>query len=181
MLSFFTYIIVGLIGLMMGTIYKGSFSNLEILRFRPSRVGRIYAVFTAILVGICIFLSYKSIHAFSEMGQAEDKKHVFEDYQSTLVYFLNLGFILMVILSNLHSMAAKKITWALYLFTFGIYASFAVIDNFFLEDAFFHFKKSHQLWQGEFSFANFWGYISLLISAALTAFNAYMTHWGLKK
>jgi hypothetical protein len=56
-----------------------------------------------------------------------------------------------------------------------------VIDNFFLQDTFFHFKKMHQLWQGEFSFANILGYFSLGVSASLTIFNAYMTYWGLQK
>lgn len=181
MLSFLTYIIVGLIGLMMGTVYKRSFSNLEILRFRPSRIARVYAITTVIGVSICLFLSYKCIHAFSERGMAEDKAHIFEDYQSMLIYFLNLGFILMIIFSNLHSMASKKVTWVLYLLTFGVYAAFAVIDDFFLEDTFFHFKKMHQLWQGEFSLASISGILSLTFSAALTAFNAYMTSWGLKK
>ena len=166
---------------MMGTVYKRSFTNMEILRFNPARISRIFTVLAIVGIGICLLLSYKSIHAFSEIGMDEDKKHIFEDYQSMLIYFLNLDFILMIILANVHSMASKKISWLFYLFTFGTYASFAVIDNFFLEDAFFHFKKSHQLWKGEFSFANLWGYISLFISASLTAFNAYMTWWGLKK
>ena len=181
MLSFLTYVIVGLIGLMMGTVYKRSFSNLEVLRFDPARIGRIFIIQTVLGASICLWLSYKSIHAFSEIGMAEDKAHIFEDYQNTLVYFLNLGFILMMIFANIHSMASKKISWLLYFFTFGVYASFAVIDNFFLQDTFFHFKKMNQLWQGEFSFANVWGYVSLFISAGLTAFNAYMTWWGLKK
>jgi hypothetical protein len=181
LLSFFTYIVVGLIGLMMGTVYKRSFSNLEILRVNPYKIARLYTVLTVIGVSFCLYLSYKSIHAFSEIGMAEDKAHIFEDYQNMLVYFLNLGFILMIVLANLHSMASKKITWALYFFTFGVYASFAVIDNFFLEDTFFHFKKMNQLWQGEFSFASLLGYSSLFISALLVAFNAYMTSWGLKK
>ncbi|MCW3127049.1 MAG: hypothetical protein JWO03_2707 [Bacteroidetes bacterium] len=112
---------------------------------------------------------------------AEDKAHIFEDYQNMLIYFLNLGFILMIILANVHSMASKKISWRFYFFTFGVYASFAVIDNFFLEDTFFHFKKMNQLWQGEFSFASLLGYFSLFISGLLVAFNAYMTSWGLKK
>lgn len=181
MLSFLTYIIVGLIGLMMGTVYKRSFSNMEILRFNPARIARIYTILTVIGVSICLFLSYKSIHAFSEIGMAEDKAHIFEDYQNMLVYFLNLGFILMIVLANVHSMASKKVSWPFYIITFATYAAFAVIDNFFLEDTFFHFKKMNQLWQGEFSFASLLGYFSLFISALLVAFNAYMTSWGLKK
>jgi hypothetical protein len=166
---------------MMGTVYKRTFTNLEVLRFNPARIARIYYIITALAVGVCLFLSYKAIHAFSEIGMAEDKAHIFEDYQNMLVYFLNLSFIVMMVLANVHSMASKKISYLLYFFTFGSYAAFAIIDNFFLQDTFFHFKKMNQLWQGEFSFANFWGFISLFISAGLTAFNAYMTYWGLKK
>jgi uncharacterized membrane protein YbjE (DUF340 family) len=182
MLSFLTYIIVGLLGLMMGTVYKRSFSNVEMLRISPHKIARIYGIIVFLSALICAYLSYKAISSFTAQdADAEGKAQFFQDYQSMLVYFLNLGFILMIIFSNLHSFAAKKISWLLYLLTFGIYASFAVIDNFFLQDTFFHFKKMNQLWAGEFSFANFLGYFNLIASAGLTVFNAYMTYWGLKK
>jgi hypothetical protein len=167
---------------MMGTVYKRSFSNLEILRFSPAKVARIYGIIALISALICGYLSYKSIAAFSASdAMPEDKVQFFEDYQSMLVYFLNLGFIVMMVFSNLHSFATKKISWLLYAQTFGMYAAFAIIDNFFLQDTFFHFKKMNQLWQGEFSFASLLGYLSLFTSAGLTVFNAYMTYWGLKK
>lgn len=182
MLSFLTYIITGLIGLMMGTVYKRSFSNVEMLRISPHKIARIYGIIVFLSILICGYLSYRAVAAFTAQdADAEGKAIFFQDYQSMLVYFLNLGFILMIIFSNLHSFAAKKISWLLYLLTFGIYASFAVIDNFFLQDTFFHFKKMNQLWQGEFSFANIVGYFNLIASAALTVFNGYMTYWGLKK
>jgi hypothetical protein len=158
---------------MMGTVYKRSFSNIEMLRISPHKVARIYSIIVLLSAIICGYLSFKAIAAFTAQDAMPD--------QSMLVYFLNLGFILMMIFSNLHSFASKKISWYFYLQTFGIYAAFAVIDNFFLQDTFFHFKKMNQLWQGEFSFANILGYFSLIISAGLTVFNAYMTYWGLKK
>lgn len=182
MLSFLTYIIVGLIGLMMGTVYKRSFSNIEMLRISPYKIARLYSIIVLFIAVICGYLSYRAVAAFTAQdAMPDDKAQIFQDYQSMLVYFLNLGFILMIIFSNLHSFAAKKISWQFYLQTFGLYAAFAVIDNFFLQDTFFHFKKMNQLWQGEFSFANILGYFSLIVSAALTVFNAYMTYWGLKK
>ena len=182
MLSFLTYIIVGLIGLMMGTIYKRSFSNLEVLKLSPAKLVRTYSFIVFFAAVICGYLSYRAIATFTTTdAMPEDKAQFFQDYQSMLIYFLNLGFIAMIVFSNLHSFAAKKISWFLYLQTFGIYAAFAIIDNFFLQDTFFHFKKMNQLWQGEFSFANIVGYLSLFISAGLTVFNAYMTYWGLKK
>ena len=182
MLSFLTYIIIGLIGLMMGTVYKRSFSNVEMLRISPHKIARIYGIIVFVSVLICGYLSFRSISSFTAQdAMPEDKAHFFEDYQSMLIYFLNLGFIVMLIFSNLHSFASKKISWLFYLLTFGIYAAFAVIDNFFLQDTFFHFKKMNQLWQGEFSFANIIGYFNLIASASLTIFNAYMTYWGLKK
>ncbi len=167
---------------MMGTVYKRSFSNVEMLRISPHKLGRVYAVIVALSAIVCAYLSYRAVAAFTTQdAMPEDKALFFQDNQSMLVYFLNLGFILMLVFSNLHSFAAKKISWIFYLLTFGIYAAFAVIDNFFLQDTFFHFKKMNQLWQGEFSFANIMGYFNLIASAGLTAFNAYMVYWGLKK
>jgi hypothetical protein len=182
MLSFFTFIIVALIGLMMGTIYKRSFSDLQILRFKPSRVAYIFSVTALIFALICGFLSYKAILAFSAKDALpEDKAHFFEDYQSMLVFFLSIGFILMIIFSNLHSFASKKISWVFYLQAYGFYAAFSVMDNFFLQDTFIHFKKVNQLWEGGFSFASIAGYIGLIVPAGLAVFNGYMTYWGLKK
>ncbi len=182
MLSFLTYIIVGLIGLMMGTVYKRSFSNIEMLRISPYKVARLYGIIVLCSAIICGYLSYRAVTVFTAQdAMPEDKAHFFQDYQSMLIYFLNLGFILMIILSNLHSFVANKISWQFYLQTFGIYAACAGRDNFFLQDTVVHFKKMNQLWQGEFSFANIVGYVSLFVSASLTVFNAYMTYWGLKK
>ncbi|MFN8310871.1 MAG: hypothetical protein U0T73_12995 [Chitinophagales bacterium] len=181
MLSFFTYIVVALIGVMMGTIYKRSFTNIALLQFNPATIQRIFLTMAVIGVLICGFLSYKAVLAFNEKTLAEDKMNIYNDYESMLIYFLNLGFIVLIFVANLHSFSSKKIQYASYLITFGIYAAFAVIDNFFLEDVFFQFKKFNQLWRGEFSFANIAGYFSLFLSAVLTAFNAYMVQWGLKK
>lgn len=166
----------------MGTVYKRSFSNIAMLRLSPARVARSFGIIALISAIICGYLSFKAVAAFTAQdAMPEDKAHFFQDNQSMLMYFLNLSFIVMIVFSNLHSFAAKKISWFLYAQTFGMYAAFAIIDNFFLQDTFFHFKKMNQLWQGEFSFANILGYFSLVVSASLTVFNAYMTYWGLKK
>jgi phosphate starvation-inducible membrane PsiE len=166
---------------MMGTIYKRSFTNVQMLNIAPARFARLFLICASIGIVICSFLSYKAIKSFHEVGMAEDMAHAFEDYESMLVYFLNLGFIVLMVISNLHSQVSKKISWYFYLLTFLIYATFAVLDNFFLEDAFFHFKKINLLWKGEFSLAEVGGYISLFIAAGLCVFNALMTRWGLKK
>jgi hypothetical protein len=91
LLSFLTYIIVGLIGLMMGTVYKRSFSNVEMLRLSPHKVARTYGMIVLVSAIICGYLSYKAIAAFTAQdAMPEDKAHFFQDYQSMLVYFLNL-------------------------------------------------------------------------------------------
>ncbi|MFN8276118.1 MAG: hypothetical protein U0T84_01420 [Chitinophagales bacterium] len=172
---------VGLIGLMMGTVYKRSVSNIEFFRFEPARVNRLFYVMVAIGVILCSYISYRAILAFNEKTLAEDKMIIYNDFESMLIYFLNLGFIVLMALANIHSFVSKKIQWLSYAVTFSVYALFAIVDNFFLEDVFFQFKKLNQLWSGEFSFASIAGYFSLLLSAALTAFNAYMVSWGLKK
>jgi len=165
----------------MGTIYKQSFSNVQMLNIAPAKFSRLFVILVGIGIVICSFLSFKAIKSFHEAGMAEDMAHSYEDYESMLIYFLNLGFIVLTIVSNLHSQASKNISWHFYLTTFLIYAGFAVLDNFYLEDAFFHFKKMNQLWKGEFSMASLSGYISLFIAAVLCVFNALMTRWGLKK
>lgn len=166
---------------MMGTVYKRSVSNIIFLQFNPAKIIRFYWMSAGVGLVICAFLSFMAIRAFQSAGEAEDKMLLFQDYESTLIYFLNLGLIVLIVLSNLCSMASKKVLYYLYTVSFAIYALFAIVDNFFLEDAFFQFKKLNQLWQGDFNFASIKGYLSLIFCAGLCAFNAVMTGWGLKK
>jgi hypothetical protein len=82
-----------------------------------------------------------AIRAFQSAGEAEDKMLLFQDYESTLIYFLNLGLIVLIVLSNLCSMSSKKVLYYLYAVSFAIYALFAIVDNFFLEDACFSVQE----------------------------------------
>jgi hypothetical protein len=166
---------------MMGTVYKRSISDLAILRISPDKVARWYYILMTIGIVLCGYLCYRSVQSFAEVGMAEDKVHFFEDNRSMLVYFLNVGFIILIVISNLHSLTSKRISWLYYILTFSVYAVYAVIDSFFLQDTYFHFKQINQLWHGGFKLEYYWGYLSLFFCAALTAFNAYMTSWGLKK
>ncbi len=181
MFSFLTYLIILGIGIMMANVYRYSVSNISMFKIEPERLHK--AFWGAVLVGIviCAYLSYRTILSFREAGVAEDKLHLYHDNEQMLIFFLNLGFIVMIVLSNLSSMASKRLLWPFYIVTFLVYSLFAVIDNFFLEDVLFQFKKINQLWNGEFNLASIKGYLMLITTAVLCSFNALMISWGLKK
>lgn len=180
MFTIIIYILITLIGIMMGTVYKRSVSSVSGLKFEPLKVRKLYWRLATAIILLCAFLSYKAIKSFHETGMAEDKMQRFQDYESMLIFFLHIGFMGLIILSNVYSMSAQKVRIAMYIFTFAIYAIFVVLDDFLLEDALFQFKKINQLWEGDFNFSSIKGYLSLLFCAALCAFNALMTHWGIK-
>lgn len=165
----------------MATVYKRSVSSISGLEIDPIKVRRWYwRVFIGLSV-LCLFLCYKSISSFSDEGSmAEDQMQRSQDYASTLTFFLNVGFMLLIVLCNVYAMRTKEVRLLPYLFTFLMYAAFVVLDNFIMEDALFQFKKINQLWQGEINFANVKGYVTLLFCGALVAFNALMTRWGIE-
>ena len=106
---------------MMGTVYKRSVSNIIFLQFNPAKIIRFYWMSAGVGLVICAFLSFMAIRAFQSAGEAEDKMLLFQDYESTLIYFLNLGLIVLIVLSNLCSMASKKVLY--YLYTCLLYTS----------------------------------------------------------
>lgn len=181
MFTVIIYILIGLIGVIMGTLYKRSISSISGLKFEPKKVRKLYWRFAFLMIVLYAFLCYQAIKSFhQDVPLAEDKMHRFQDYELMLIYFLNIGFMVMIILSNVYSMSAQNVRIPMYVFTFLIYAAFVVLDNFMLEDALFQFKKINLLWQGDFNLAYIKGYLSLLFCAGLCAFNAFMTHRGIK-
>lgn len=181
MITFFTYLLIVVIGVMMGTIYKRSFSNVAALQFRTASIKNVY--WGAVVFGllICSFFSVKCYYAFQEMAIAVDKAHVFEDYKNSLHFFLAFGLMTMIVIANIISFISKKIEWLFYIITFLVYGFFTVIYSFLLDKMLFDFKQINQLWKGEIYLSDVTGILSLVFAALLCLFNAYMTKWGLRK
>lgn len=180
MFTIITNILIVLIGIMMATVYKRSVSSISGLQIDPIAVRKLYWCVAGVLIVLCAFLSYKAISSFHEDGIAEEQMQRSQDYESMMIFFLNIGFMVLIVLSNVYSMRAMEVRISMYVFTFLIYAGFVVLDDFLLEDALFQFKKINQLWEGDFNFSSLKGYLTLIFCAVLCAFNALMTYWGIK-
>jgi hypothetical protein len=182
MFSFFVYIIIGILSFMMASMYKYSTTSISFLTdFVPTRIHRWFWILTTLGILICLYLSYKTVMSLQQVGVAEDKLLVYNDNQQMLSFFINMGFIIMIIASNLSSLFSRKLIWQFYIVTFFVYASFAIMNFFFLEDTMFNFKKLNQLWEGEINFSSFKGYLTLLTSAILCFGSALIIRWGLVK
>lgn len=166
---------------MMANVYRYSVSNISMFQIAPVQIKKVFWGAALAGIAICAYLSYRTILSFWDAGVAEDKLHLYHDNEQMLIFFLNLGFIVMIVLSNTISMASKRVLWPFYMGTFLVYALFAVIDNFFLEDVFFQFKKINQLWNGEFNVASIKGYLMLITTVALCTFNALIIKWGIEQ
>ena len=137
MLTFFTYIIVLAVGFMMGTIYKQAFFHINLPKFDYKKTRNIFWIICLISIAICGYLSFKTIDAFGQVGEAEERLYVFQEYEMMLTFTLNLSFISLIFLANLTSIASKKVRWILYGVVFVFYAGFSVVDNFLLADVMF--------------------------------------------
>jgi|688.fasta_scaffold487066_2 hypothetical protein len=180
MFIFFTYIIVLAVGFMMGTIYKQAFFHINVPKFDYKATRNIFWIIFLSAVSICSYLSFKTIDAFGQIGEAEERLYVFQEYEMMLTFTSNLAFIALVSLANLTSIASKNVRWILYGFVFVFYAGFTVVDNFLLADVMFEYKKLNQLWKGEFNLSTLKGFLSLFICLALCIFNAFMIRYSLK-
>lgn len=182
MFSFFVYLIIGILSFMMASIFKYSTTSISFLtEFVPSRIHRWFWILTSVGVVICLYLSYKTYMSLQQVGVAEDKLLVYNDNEQMLTFFINMGFIVMIIASNLSSLFSRKLVWMFYIITFLVYSGFAILNFFFLADTMFNFKKFNQLWEGEINFSALKGYLTLLMSAILCFGSAFIIKWGLVK
>jgi hypothetical protein len=165
----------------MGTVYTQAFFHINIPIFNYKKIRNFFWIICVLCIALCAYLSFKTIDAFGQIGEAEERLYVFQEFEMMLTFFLNLGFILLITIVNLTSIASKKTRWVLYAVIFLIYSGFSVMDNFFLAYAMFQFKKLNQLWKGEFNLSYVKGYFTLFVCLALCVFNALMMRWAINK
>lgn len=117
-------------------------------------------------------LSWLAVTSLSTLlsGQAIDQ--IIEQHlrnNSALTLLVPAHFLLLVLLANLDFFRTGS---ALLFFLSALWFSvFTLFDYWVIGDAFFHFKKTHGLWKGEFSLGWIYGIFWCMTTTVLTALN----------
>jgi hypothetical protein len=134
----------------------------------PNKLLYGFIALCAVLFSVLMFLSYKADAslATNDTGLAVASYK----YYSGLLKLINLiGFLALLTYANIYFIRLK-LGGLLFIVTFIFAALFINLYYAYLSESFFHYRKEHGLWGGEFSLAPFKGLIvSALVLALVTA------------
>lgn len=181
MFTLFTYILIVAIGFMMGVLYKRTTTSVGLLNPDPSKTLKLYigVLITALLVTFGI--SWYTTHALHRAQLPEEGQIVYNNTHSILIFTLNFFFFALVVLSNAYSQAVKHLAWGAYVLTFGYYAVFILKDAYVITDYYILWQRSMQLIRNDIPDFTQTAWAKCLLGFIVTAFNAGMIAWGLRK
>ena len=183
MLSFTIYLIIAAVGFMMTYLYKKSNTYAQFFNPNPKSSMRIFlGVFVTALLS-SFGLSFYSLYVLKSNHIALDASISYNYLQSTLEVIINLSFLLLIFLCNIHTLSAKKLAWVSYLLAFSYYAIFIIKVGYFVTPYYLQWHAQNHLQetitdeQTEVIAA----WLKVALGFAVTAANAFMAWWALKK
>lgn len=181
MFSLITYIIIAAIGFMMGFLYKKTHTASTFFNPEPKKSLRIFSwVFGAAFLSLSI-LCFLAIRALNTTPIPEEANIDYNNFHSVIFFVLNFSFLVLVVLANAYSQSLKKLAIIPYLLAVGFYAVFILADAYYISDVYLMWQKSMQLIHGEMPDYTENALTKCALGFAVTAFNAAMVWWGLRK
>ncbi|MBP6731520.1 MAG: hypothetical protein KA149_05645 [Chitinophagales bacterium] len=181
MFSLIIYILIAAIGFMMGFLYKKAYTTAQFFSIDPNKVLRVFTVVFVVAVFLTFGLSWYTLHVLSDIQIPDDSSIKYHDTKSVMIFFINLFFLILVLLANLYSQTQKKIAYIPYLLAFGFYAVFILKDAYSISDYFVFWQHSLQLLKGDLPDFHSTGWMKSGLAFTVTLFNAGMIWWGLRK
>jgi hypothetical protein len=175
------FLLIAAIGFMMGYLYKKTSTNAQFFNINPDKILRIFWIVFALAMVSTFVLSWLTMHVLSDTKIPDESSLKFQDTKSVMIFFLNLFFFALIILSNLHSQTLKKISVLPYIVSLAFYVGFVLNDAYYISDYFILWKKSLKLLKGDFEAFHLINWMKSLFALIVTAFNAGMIWWGLRK
>ena len=179
--SLIIYFLISAIGFMMGYLYKKSNTSAQFFEINPQKVLRIYWIVLSQALISTFVLSWLTMHVLNDTQVPDDSSLKFQDAKSVMIFFLNLFFFALMILSNLYSQTLKKVSFLPYFLTLVFYVGFVLNDAYYISDYFILWKKSLKLLTGDFEALHLINWMKSMFALAVTVFNAGMIWWGLRK
>jgi uncharacterized protein YchJ len=98
-----------------------------------------------------------------------------------MVFTINLSFFLLIVLSNAYSQSLKKLAPVPYILAFAFYCVFILKDAYYITDYYLMWQKTLQLIHEDIESFTRAAWTRCLTAMTVTAFNAGMIWWGLRK
>ncbi len=191
MFSLMIFILIAAIGFMMGFVYKRSYTTAQFFQIEPKRVLRIFTIIFGVAVVLTLGLSWFTMYMLGDGSvagndtmkqlQAKDLAMKFMDIQSIMVFLMNVSFLALMVLANLYSQTVKKVSPVPYLLVIAFYVLFVLKDAYYISDYFAIWQQSKELLQGDLPDFHSKAWMKAFIASSITAFNAGMVWWGLRK
>lgn len=181
MFSLIIYILIAAIGFMLGVLYKRTHTAASILNPDPKKALRVFSYVAGAVFVVLFALSFFETYTLRSTEIPEEANISYNNYHSTFYFLLNISFLILVVLADAYSQSLKKLAILPYVIAFGIYAVFILADAYYVSDIYLMWQKSMQMIQGELPDYTENSHIKCLLGFAVTAFNAAMIWWGLRK
>ncbi len=181
MFSLIIYFLVAAIGFMMGYLYKKSYTNAQFFDVDSQKLLRIFLIVFLLAIVSTFAFSWLTMHVLDNTSIPDESSMKYQDRKSIMIFLLNLFFLALMIISNLYSQAQKKVALIPYLLVFSFYVLFVLKDAYYISDYFSMWQKSLQLLKGDLPDFHSTAWMKSTFAFTVTAFNALMIWWGLKK
>lgn len=181
MFSLIIYILVAAIGFMMGFLYKKAYTSAQFFSISPQKTLRVFTTVFIVAMVTTFGLSWYTMHVLGDTQIPDDSSMKYYDAKSIMIFFINLYFLVLVVLSNLYSQTQKKLAFIPYLLTIGFYVTFILKDAYYISDYFSFWQQSLQILKGDIPDFHTTGWMKSGLAFLVTTFNAAMIWWGLRK
>ncbi len=181
MFSFIIYILIAAIGFMMGYLYHKSNTTAQFFKFDPNKALRVFITIFVIAVAVTYFLSWLTMHTLASTQIPDESSMQYQNTKSVMIFLLNLFFLVLMVAANVYSQSVKKISPVPYLLAFGFYVLFVIKDAYYISDYFQVWKQSLNIIQGDIPDLHSKGLMKTVLAFVVTAFNAFMIWWGMRK
>jgi hypothetical protein len=139
---------------------------------------RIFLMAMMVLLVLLSVLSFHILRTLNSDDSPDTILYEYHTYDSILVMANPIGFVILLVLSNVSYVRQSR--GFFFLVTFLIFAIFTMMDYAYISDTFFHFRKRNGMWKGEFSIAFLMGVILCVIAGAVALVN-YLVLATIKK
>ena len=166
---------------MLGVLYKRTHTAASIFNPDPAKALKLFSYAAAVAFVVLSVLSFFETYTLRATDIAEEANISYNNYHSTFYFILNISFLILVILADAYSQSLKRLSLIPYAIAYGIYALFILADAYYISDVYMMWQKSMQLIQGDLPDYTENSLTKCLLGFAVTAFNAVMIWWGLRK
>jgi hypothetical protein len=162
-------------------MYKGTETTAQLFKPEPKKVFKVFITFFGIAFILSLALSWYTTHQLGTSNIPDESSMNFQNAKSVLFFCLNLSFIVLIVLSNAYSLSLKKLSPLPYFLTLFFYCTFILLDAYQISNYFLIWQNSLKLFKGDFPDFHTMGWAKCGFGVLVTAFNAGLIWWGLRK